>query len=129
MVDKDDKEAKVFDVAKPGKSKPDIGSKPMIVGHKSLANDPMVKEDSGREKPAGERPEVSKEDVQLTEKSTSKVKIEPLSEEMKPKDKEEAKEEVNEASGTETEEKDSTEQQKEVPEDKTENDKDNKKPE
>ena len=35
---------KVNDVSAPSESKPDIGSKPMIVGHKSLASDPMVRE-------------------------------------------------------------------------------------
>ena len=37
------KPTKVMDVAKPGDGKADIGSKPMIVGHKA-ENDPMVKE-------------------------------------------------------------------------------------
>lgn len=35
---------KVMDVAKPEDAKPEIGSKPMIVGHKSMATDPMVRE-------------------------------------------------------------------------------------
>ncbi|HMT55329.1 MAG TPA: hypothetical protein PKD20_00460 [Candidatus Saccharibacteria bacterium] len=42
----DSKEKKVMDVAKPGEAKADIGSKPMIIGHKSLAVDPMVKDSS-----------------------------------------------------------------------------------
>lgn len=37
---------KVNDISAPSESKPDIGSKPMIVGHKSLAADPMVREKS-----------------------------------------------------------------------------------
>ncbi len=40
---------KVFDVAKPGTSTPDIGSKPMIVGHKSMAADPMMREKADAE--------------------------------------------------------------------------------
>ncbi len=35
---------KVMDIAKPEDAKPEIGSKPMIVGHKSMATDPMVRE-------------------------------------------------------------------------------------
>lgn len=42
---------KVFDVAKPGTSTPDIGSKPMIVGHKSMASDPMVRESTEEYEP------------------------------------------------------------------------------
>jgi len=33
----------VFDVAKPGKSKPNTGSRPIIVTHKPMMEDPMVK--------------------------------------------------------------------------------------
>jgi FtsZ-interacting cell division protein ZipA len=35
---------KVIDIAGPNDAKVDIGSKPMIVGHKTLASDPMVRE-------------------------------------------------------------------------------------
>lgn len=38
---------KVFDVAKPGKSAPDPTTRPVIVGHKPLVQDPMV--NSGEE--------------------------------------------------------------------------------
>lgn len=34
---------KVFDVAKPGDSKPETGSKPMVVGHKFMGSDPTLK--------------------------------------------------------------------------------------
>ena len=37
----DDK--KVMDVAKPGSAKPETGSKPMVIGHRSMATDPSVK--------------------------------------------------------------------------------------
>jgi len=90
------KEDKVFDVAKPGSSKPEIGSKPMIVGHKSLANDPMVKEED-TEKPAGEAKTVSKNDEQLTQKNTSEKRIEPISGDMKAKDGSTSEPEVKDA--------------------------------
>lgn len=35
---------KIFDVTKPGQSSPDASSKPVIIGHKPLVEDPMVKE-------------------------------------------------------------------------------------
>jgi len=37
-----DDDKKVFDVAKPGSSKPTTGTKPMVIGHKSLAQDPSI---------------------------------------------------------------------------------------
>ncbi len=40
------KDNKIFDVSKPGVSKPDTGSKPMVIGHKSLVSDPSIKTDS-----------------------------------------------------------------------------------
>ena len=39
-------EKKVIDIASPNDAKVDIGSKPMIVGHKTLASDPMVRENA-----------------------------------------------------------------------------------
>jgi hypothetical protein len=80
-----DEKNKVFDVEKPGKAKPDMGSKPMIVGHLSMSGDPMVKLDDQKE----DKPPVTPEDgVTQTDnvnevRSPSKVKIEPLSEEAK----------------------------------------------
>ncbi len=45
-------DSKVFDVASPGSSKPETGSKPMVVGHKMM-QDPTVKStDATEEKPA-----------------------------------------------------------------------------
>jgi hypothetical protein len=48
---------KVVDIAGPGDAKVDIGSKPMIVGHKSLASDPMFREEPPAETeiPSGEK--------------------------------------------------------------------------
>jgi len=39
----DEKDDKVFDVAKPGATSPSSTSKPVIVGHKNMIDDPMVK--------------------------------------------------------------------------------------
>lgn len=36
---------KLMDVAKPGTTAPQTGSKPMVIGHKSMANDPSVSTD------------------------------------------------------------------------------------
>lgn len=62
---------KVFDVAKPGSTKPDIGSKPMIVGHRSMAGDPMMREkvSTSEEKDAPSEP---------VEKPVSKITISPI---------------------------------------------------
>ncbi len=38
-----DEDSKVFDIAKPGDSSPSSTSKPVIVGHKNMIEDPMVK--------------------------------------------------------------------------------------
>jgi len=85
-----DKEKKVFDVEKPGKSKPDIGSKPMIIGHKSLANDPMVKEDkeqeNNSEKPTGDITTNKSTTEEKVLAESKKVKIEPISDDMKSKE-------------------------------------------
>jgi cytoskeletal protein RodZ len=71
MADKKE-EDKVFDVAKPGESKPETGSKPMVVGHKLITSDPDVKENS-----AGQASDSSpKEDSKIVAKS--KLKIAPL---------------------------------------------------
>lgn len=41
---KSDKPDKVFDVAKPGKAAASASSRPLIIGHKTILKDPMVKE-------------------------------------------------------------------------------------
>jgi hypothetical protein len=63
-------EKKVFDVAKPGSSAPEIGSKPMVAGHKMM-KDPSVTENDENKEPSNSIAQ------------TSKIKIEPLSEEEK----------------------------------------------
>jgi hypothetical protein len=42
MPKSDDKNDKVFDIAKPGKTAASASSRPVIVGHKTLLQDPMV---------------------------------------------------------------------------------------
>lgn len=72
------KPAKVFDVASPGKGKIDIGSKPMIIGHKTMAADPMMRaktlDANDNDKGA---PPIKKSPSEV------KVKIEPVSADMK----------------------------------------------
>lgn len=96
---KDD--SKVFDVAKPGDSDPQMGSKPMVVGHKPH-EDPDVKE-------------APKEDAP----KTKKVKLEPVSDDMKVKSQEKAEEKARQekpapADGS-TESKSEPEKEKETP--------------
>lgn len=85
-----DDEKKTFDVAKPGTEKLDIGSKPMVVGHKS-AGDPDVKEASDEKK---------NEDAEKLMSHSKKTVIAPLSEEDK---EEKPKEEKAEVSSEKTE--------------------------
>jgi cobalamin biosynthesis Mg chelatase CobN len=79
-------EKKVFDVGKPGSAKPETGSKPMVIGHKSLLTDPAIKEDSKQEE------NIKEEDTKKTEKS--RVELKPISE----PEKEEPRAETNEQS-------------------------------
>lgn len=44
MTTKNNDPERVFDVAKPGKKGPDATSRPVIVGHKNMIEDPMVKQ-------------------------------------------------------------------------------------
>jgi len=94
---------KIVDVASPTDSKVDIGSKPMIIGHKSMASDPMVREKQVNEAIPEASVEESKEststvpdtapkdDIVSAEKveppSTKQKTIEPIVEEKKPEEK------------------------------------------
>lgn len=78
MASKKSAADKVFDVAKPGTSTPDIGSKPMIVGHKSMAGDPMVRESAAKAKEAAMGS--SAVDTEIKPQPT-KIKIQPLGDE------------------------------------------------
>lgn len=69
-----EKPKKVMDVANPEDAKTEIGSKPMIVGHKAMASDPMVREKEAEE--ANSSPEVEKEPI---EQKQTETKLEPPS--------------------------------------------------
>jgi hypothetical protein len=66
-------EKKVFDVGKPGSAKPETGSKPMVIGHKTLLTDPAIKEESNEQVD-----KIKEEDNKKTEKS--RVELKPISE-------------------------------------------------
>ena len=91
-------EKKIIDIAGPEDSKLNIGGKPMIIGHKSIASDPMVKSDSNEQPAVSESTEKddAPQDVKVMS-SSDKIKIEPPKSEEKPVDKTETKEEVVEA--------------------------------
>jgi hypothetical protein len=67
---------KVFDVARPGDSAPGIGSKPMIVGHRTLAEDPMVRDNT--DKKADDIP--AQPEPKLEAPSATKKVVTPVSE-------------------------------------------------
>ncbi|MCA9324076.1 hypothetical protein KC992_03145 [Candidatus Saccharibacteria bacterium] len=99
-----EKDKKVMDVASPEEAKTDIGSKPMIVGHKSMASDPMVREEEV-EKTSEEASEASaspekQDEPKLVPPSAKQKTIVPL----KDQEKEETSEESKEAASTSTEE-------------------------
>ena len=73
---------KVMDVAKPEETVPDIGSKPMIVGHKSLPIDPMVKSEAQNEE-TETSPAVNDSKEAIATPSEKQKIIEPLSNEKK----------------------------------------------
>lgn len=60
-------EAKVMDVAKPGEAKPDTGTKPMVIGHRTMATDPTIKENTEESVQENAEPAQRK-----------KIKLEPL---------------------------------------------------
>lgn len=76
---------KVFDVAKPGKSAPDASSRPIIIGHKPMIQDPMMSAPAAHvtepeDKPSS-APTVSTETAELANNfSISTKKIVPMSE-------------------------------------------------
>lgn len=111
---------KIIDIAGPGDSKVDIGSKPMIVGHKSMASDPMMREKQVEpEKPeavAEETIEVPKVEPEpksepIEPPSVKQKTIEPLSEDNKPVEKAPDTKQTEEPEEIEKEEKPKTEEQ------------------
>jgi len=84
---KSDNTNKVFDVAKPGKTAANASARPVIIGHKPLLQDPMVKDISARDLADKTKAKIliSQEDKPADGKSSrgrllspSAVKIEPL---------------------------------------------------
>lgn len=76
-------ESKVMDVAKPGESKPETGSKPMVIGHKTMATDPSIKEEKSEEQP---------EKTDATQRK--KIRLEPISSKDDPTKEEDSEEKV-----------------------------------
>ncbi|MFT4532589.1 MAG: hypothetical protein ACI9T8_000618 [Candidatus Saccharimonadales bacterium] len=70
---------KVFDVSRPGTTKPQTGSKPMVVGHKSISSDPTIKADVD-----DSNPRVLKKEPDTKIVAKKKKKIEPIKPEEKP---------------------------------------------
>lgn len=88
----DSKAKKVFDVASPGRTAASASARPLIVGHKTTMQDPMVKEASVKHADVDEEPSTAPE-LELEDKPTggtaksslssklmkpSSIKIEPL---------------------------------------------------
>lgn len=76
----DESEQKVFDVAKPGSSSPETGTKPMVIGHKTLPSDPsMINQDDA----SVEKNEDVASDLEPAiglSPSSKKLRLRPLSE-------------------------------------------------
>lgn len=77
----------VMDVAKPGQAKPEIGSKPMIVGHRSIMTDPTLKPEDEDKK--------SIEVKSAKSRSAKKVVISPVSAEAESGNEEGSEEVLN----------------------------------
>lgn len=76
-ANKNDKQ--IMDVSKPGKSAPSASSKPIIVGHRTVVQDPMV---TAAVDPEADSPEVGQETVPVavvTSPSATKKVITPIS--------------------------------------------------
>lgn len=77
------KNKKIFDVTKPGKTKPSATSRPVIVGHGPMIEDPMVQRANGYVPTAPEIQEQEKDDQHLPLQPTQRSKkiLSPPSEE------------------------------------------------
>lgn len=88
MADKENSktdQTRVFDVAKPGTSTPNTGSKPMVVGHKSIAIDPSMRSISDQSNSTSESNEPLSTEPTPSISSTAKKVITPPSEKEKEK--------------------------------------------
>jgi hypothetical protein len=77
-----DPEEKVFDVAKPGSSSPETGTKPMVIGHKTIASDPSMLEEDAKQYEAKADVEDNKEPG-ITLSASKKLTLHPLNAEEK----------------------------------------------
>ena len=69
---------KVFDVAKPGSSEPSTGTKPMVIGHKTMTSDPSMIE--AKETPTKDKEEddtATEPTIKLS--ASKKLTLQPLS--------------------------------------------------
>lgn len=76
-----DADKKSMDVAKPGKSMPDLSARPVIVSHRPMVQDPMVKSEAKTEEPV--EPVKQESEAGTTEESVpsyEKKVIKPISE-------------------------------------------------
>lgn len=75
------------DVAKPGKAAPNTGSRPIIVTHKPMVQDPMVKDKDDKtdpeERPTLGPPEVTPDNKKLGTRGKKRLSLAPLSDEEK----------------------------------------------
>jgi hypothetical protein len=77
-ANKSDDETKVFDVASPSETKPDTGSKPMVIGHKSMASDPSITKQA-KDSPGRQKVEESQQEDKTA--ASKKIVLQPISEE------------------------------------------------
>lgn len=91
MAEKSKESKQVMDVSKPGKSAADATSRPVIVGHRPMVQDPMVNtaEESN--------PEIEKEEPAPTVTPTGKKVIAPISEPEKPAEEKPEEEKIEQA--------------------------------
>lgn len=82
---------KAMDVAKPGKSTPDTSARPVLITHRPMVQDPMVKDDKKPEDEAADKPVEVKKDLGG---HGDKV-IQPISDETSAEDKTDAGPEVD----------------------------------
>jgi hypothetical protein len=77
-----DSEEKIFDVARPGSSSPETGTKPMVIGHKTMASDPSILKEDAKQYEAKPDVEDNKEPG-ITLSPSKKLTLHPLNAEKK----------------------------------------------
>ncbi len=123
MPAKKEDEKKVMDVSSPGESKPDTGSKPMVVGHKFLSSDPDVKTKDAEET---KEDDSNKSEEKETITPKKKIVLKPLSDNIKtdeeepdetkmPEEKDDKQDSPNESEVSSKEDEPKQEEKKEEP--------------